>query len=129
MKANKATLLKNFVASYLCTALWVEDETGKADFAKKAKIKAKHDCEVFINKVYAEFTPDEAVAILEYCGSDVTCLAGHDFYLTRNGHGSGFWDKEIYNELAENGGNRLTKLAKECGQVFCIKENGRWYFY
>lgn len=128
MKVNKTSLLNNFILSYLCTALWSEGETGTADFTKKAKIKAKHDCQVFIDKVYAEFTKDEAVAILEYCGSDVTCLAAHDFYLTRNGHGSGFWDKEIYNELAEKGCDRLTKLANECGVVYCTKEKGRWYF-
>jgi hypothetical protein len=36
---------------------------------------------------------------------------GHDFWLTRNGHGAGFWDRS---ELkAHDLGERLTKLCKE----------------
>lgn len=32
-----------------------------------------------------------------YLPSDTEAQAGHDFWLTRNGHGAGFWDKaEIY---------------------------------
>lgn len=40
--------------------------------------------------------------------------AGHDFWLTRNGHGVGFWDRpEIYGEeLAD----QLTRASKACGE-------------
>lgn len=34
----------------------------------------------------------------------------HDFFLTRNGHGSGFWDGD-YKE-----GDKLTEIAKSFGQ-------------
>ena len=37
-------------------------------------------------------------------------MIGHDFYLTRNGHGVGFWDRG-YGEL----GNMLTDAAQEFG--------------
>jgi hypothetical protein len=39
--------------------------------------------------------------------------AGHDFWLTRNGHGAGFWDGEWYKEVGE----RLTKASKAFGEV------------
>ena len=39
-------------------------------------------------------------------------LAGHDFWLTRNGHGAGFWDKG-YGEV----GDRLTKACKAFPEV------------
>lgn len=40
--------------------------------------------------------------------------AGHDFWLTRNGHGAGFWDREV---LDEDGlGRQLSDAAKECGE-------------
>lgn len=39
--------------------------------------------------------------------------AGHDFMLTRNYHGSGFWDGDWPAEV----GKRLTQAAHECGEV------------
>lgn len=37
--------------------------------------------------------------------------AGHDFWLTRNGHGAGFWDGD-YGDV----GDDLTKIAKPFGE-------------
>lgn len=48
------------------------------------------------------------------CGPDYDeweC-AGHDFWLTRNGHGAGFWDRGL-GEL----GNKLTEATKTFGGV------------
>jgi hypothetical protein len=39
--------------------------------------------------------------------------AGHDFALTRNGHGAGFWD----GDWPEPAATELTKLSKEYGEV------------
>jgi hypothetical protein len=39
-------------------------------------------------------------------------LAGHDFWLTRNGHGSGFWD----GDLPEDVSDRLTAASHEYGE-------------
>lgn len=39
--------------------------------------------------------------------------AGHDFWLTRNGHGAGFWD----GDWPEDAGERLTKASKVFGEV------------
>jgi hypothetical protein len=41
-------------------------------------------------------------------------MAGHDFWLTRNGHGAGFWDRTPL----EKGklGDELTKLCKAFGE-------------
>jgi hypothetical protein len=38
--------------------------------------------------------------------------AGHDFWLTRNGHGAGFWDRNLGHV-----GDRLTEAAKKAGEV------------
>jgi hypothetical protein len=41
--------------------------------------------------------------------------AGHDFWLTRNGHGAGFWDR------GKGGlGNKLTEMAKAYGSVRAV---------
>lgn len=47
-------------------------------------------------------------------------LAGHDFWLTRNGHGAGFWDRGE-GEL----GARLTRAAKVYGSVDLYYYRGR----
>ena len=38
---------------------------------------------------------------------------GHDFWLTRNGHGAGFWDGDYDKTMGE----LLTKLSHEFGEV------------
>jgi hypothetical protein len=38
--------------------------------------------------------------------------AAHDFWLTRNGHGAGFWDRGLGKV-----GQKLTKIAKDFGSV------------
>lgn len=40
--------------------------------------------------------------------------AGHDFWLTRNGHGCGFWEQE-WTDLPTNPGERLDRAAKAFG--------------
>jgi hypothetical protein len=47
---------------------------------------------------------------------------GHDFWLTRNGHGAGFWDRG----LGERG-ERLTKWAKTYGEVNLYAHDGTVY--
>jgi hypothetical protein len=50
---------------------------------------------------------------------------GHDFILTRNGHGAGFWDRG-YGALGE----RLTKSAKTFGSITAeIGDDGKIYAY
>ena len=39
--------------------------------------------------------------------------AGHDFWLTRNGHGTGYWDRDMGSV-----GARLTEAAKSFGEVY-----------
>ena len=37
---------------------------------------------------------------------------GHDLWLTRNGHGTGFWDGDYDDDLGE----KLTKISKDMGE-------------
>jgi hypothetical protein len=53
--------------------------------------------------------------------------AGHDFWLTRNHHGAGFWDrgKEFYPDGA---GKRLTNAAHAYGEcTLCVGDDGKIY--
>ena len=46
-------------------------------------------------------------------GCSLEASAGHDFWLTRCGHGAGFWD----GDWAEPHAAALTKLSKDFGEV------------
>ena len=81
-----------FTQGYLDCAEWLLDEDVNRDtlrgWTKLAITKAKADCEDFMqaNKEDLEEFIDT------YCGSGYAS-AGHDFFLTRNRHGAGFWDR------------------------------------
>ena len=52
--------------------------------------------------------------LLQACGASASQV-GHDLWLTRNGHGVGFWDRpEIYGEALSE---ELTRAAKAMGSV------------
>ncbi len=65
-----------------------------------------------------EKSREELARFIARAGSDLADMCpsqvGHDFWLTRNGHGAGFWDRDL-GEL----GDRLTKLAEEFGERYC----------
>jgi hypothetical protein len=51
-------------------------------------------------------------------------MAGHDFWLTRNGHGSGFWDGDWGDEI----GDRLTEASKAYGECnLYVGDDGKLY--
>jgi hypothetical protein len=52
--------------------------------------------------------------------------AGHDFWLTRNGHGAGFWDGDYPQEA----GDRLTDASKAFGEVnLYVGDDGQIWAY
>lgn len=80
----------------------IQDE-GFYDFADETLSHILLDC--------AKFQADNAELLaLAYdrVGYEESS-AGHDFWLTRNGHGAGFWDRSPLD--ADNLGDKLTKAA------------------
>lgn len=48
---------------------------------------------------------------------------GHDFWLTRNGHGAGFWDRDLGDV-----GDKLTEACKQFGEVWpYVGDDGQIY--
>ena len=97
--------MNEFVRHYLETALWssTDESTPEGgepmdknytveDMAPETIAKAKADCERF--QALAGEMLANALDSGE-CGwspDDHTARSAHDFWLTRNGHGAGFWD-------------------------------------
>lgn len=99
--------LPTFVRAYLECALWSSAESEEplnngrdvSDFAPAAIVKATEDC--------ADF---QAACAADLEGIDDS-QAGHDFWLTRNRHGVGFWDRGLGAV-----GDRLTMAAHAYGE-------------
>jgi len=101
--------LKDFTRQYVQTALWSSagengeplDQSFSAEDIAPSTLKVmKTDSKKFLQKNHRDV------------GADMG-HAGHDFWLTRNGHGTGFWDDE--DRYGEDGAKRLSAAAKEFG--------------
>lgn len=99
--------LDDFARQYLVTALWAETDGGDLslessygihDFAPEAIARAIKDCREF-QELARGLYDDEG-------------RAGHDFWLTRCGHGAGFWDGD-YPEH----GDKLTEISNTFGTL------------
>jgi hypothetical protein len=116
--------LDSFTRQYLETALWSSvDDDGKplddvhdvSDFAPEAIARAVEDCKAF---------RETHAADLGATHHDDYDRHAHDLWLTRNGHGTGFWDRE-YGEV----GDRLTDAAHACGECYLyVGDDGLLYF-
>lgn len=108
---------------YVGTALWSStDEStpeggepmdanyGPEDLASEALDSMRRDLADFI-----EGADDDALAFWEAeLGAG---QVGHDFWLTRNGHGAGFWDR-FARGVGAGFGRYLTELAAPYGESY-----------
>mgnify|MGYP003403799712 CR=1 FL=1 len=93
----------------------MDDNYGPEDIAPETLAKMRADCEAFMT------TPEWAEAYA--AGLWDLSLGGHDFWLTRNGHGAGFWDRG-HGAI----GDRLSAAAKAFGGVdLYVGDDGRIY--
>lgn len=121
-------MLEKATRAYLHCALWssnnddsriqagapenMDDEFDIEDIAESVRDEAKKDVETMLVHAATQFakTP-EARDIW-----DAEQL-GHDFWLTRNRHGAGFWDRVSSGHPAYDFGQEMTNYAKLCGTV------------
>ena len=116
--------LDRFLQAYIECALWSslgDDENpldatyDPKDIAPDSIQKMKDDCEKFLT--------DNIGLILKTPLTYTTEQAGHDFWLTRNGHGAGFWDRG----LGDIGG-KLTKACHEFKEInLIVGDDGKLY--
>ena len=74
-----------------------------ATLTPEARAEAAQDCADFVASCLEEFGPDI------FAGLDDSQI-GHDFHLSRNGHGAGFFDRGLGDQ-----GDKLQRAARECG--------------
>lgn len=139
--------MDQFTQAYIKAALWLTtvdcDDYGPDDLSPELLEQITTDCKKF----QADYGHLWADAVIRYrdeywsptarCWQKVTTSdginrewtvdeqAGHDFWLTRNSLGAGFWDKpELY---GEDNAEKLTEVCKAFGEVPLYVEDGKIY--
>lgn len=114
-------LIDDYLAASIWTALdddgYNMDEYSIHDFDSKARERANKDLERFVS---------ECGDLLEKAietGNYTIDMIGHDYSLSRCGHGTGFWDRGL-GEI----GKRLSNIAHAHGDISVFAENGTLYF-
>jgi hypothetical protein len=120
--------------AYIACALWsstdnaatmgetpLDDNYGPEDLAPETRAAMRTDCEAFLAK---------CGGLIEACAGRIKrddspfSKAGHDLWLTRNGHGCGFWD----GDWPEPEASRLDAAAKAMGTCdLYVGDDGRLY--
>lgn len=132
--------LGEFVDGYIECALWSSTDQTREDGGDPLdrNYKARDiDCAALESMVKdsRDFTSSEAIGLQAYCeqlpdggaynkheGTPLS-FAGHDFWLTRNGHGAGFWDRGLGDI-----GTKLSDAARVYGTVDLMPgEDGKLY--
>jgi hypothetical protein len=110
--------LDPFTRAYIHAALWTEDPhpPGGMDYAEcgAAEYNLTRLPAYWIEQAVADcaaFQRDNA-ELLSLAGSAEQ--NGHDFWLTRNRHGAGFWDRGY----PDTAGDALTEAAEAYGEAY-----------
>jgi hypothetical protein len=120
-----------FFDSYIETALWstndesdeyggnpLDDNYGPEDFDDKDLKKLRDEAWEFFETHQADFDNGWPKGVGAYG------QAGHDFWLTRNGHGAGFWDGDWRKPYDD----QLTEASKTYGSVdIMVGDDGKLY--
>jgi hypothetical protein len=113
--------IQQFIKGYTSCMLWSsvgshpeteEDLENLEDYplAEETKEKIEKDCRKWIKTNLLSL---KAYALTYESEYQVWECAGHDYWLTRAGHGVGYWDRGL-GKL----GDRLTKACKKSGYVY-----------
>lgn len=112
--------LDEFTLSYINTALWsstddkdimLEHKYDINDISEECLKQMQEDCKAF-QESNAQWLVPEHLMVSNHMGTALV-RGGQDFWLTRNGHGAGFWDGDwsVEANLA------LTQCSKAYGSV------------
>jgi hypothetical protein len=114
-----------FTHEYATAALWSSTDEDEYPLDRNYTVDDIHpDSLALMRKDCEQFIQENMQDLLTWrCHRySVEEMGGHDFWLTRNGHGSGFWDGDWEKEV----GKRLTKASKQFGEQYLyVDDNGK----
>lgn len=109
-------LVREVTKHYILCAVWSDGTENEcisefSDAASQTSTKDVHKFLLLIEGFMPAFLTTQTIAQI-----------GHDFWLTRNGHGAGFWDRDL-GAL----GAKLSKIAESFGEVYLLLEQDDEY--
>ena len=124
---------EDFVAAYEEAAMWSSTDNSREDggdpldngtyeLSEKTRAVMRKDCDTF-------FDANGMLLALATCKRGTgqyskNAQAGHDFWLTRNGHGAGFWD----GDWSKPHGEALTAACKKFREFYLyVGDDGKVY--
>lgn len=115
---DHAVDIEKMLSGYLTAMLWstrggeedepLDEDHSVEDVSSELEKSSTEDCEKFV-----AMAKEKGIDLGNYVDSDV----GHDFWLTRVGHGAGFWDGDYEADEAKEDGDKLTEIAKTFGNL------------
>ena len=118
--------IDKFTLAYIVCALWSStDDQGEPLDGYDVKDIVSYSLADII-ETCNDFQESNAELLKQYYSRPYMneASAGHDFWLTRNGHGAGFWDRGL-GEL----GDKLTAAAKVYGECdVMLGDDGKLHF-
>lgn len=126
MTTENTTDIDSFTRAYLICALWSESDDNDSPLQENYDIEnlgpgaldvAKQDCALFQRQ-------HEDLLTQMYATGRTPEQAGNDLWLTRNGHGAGFWDRDM-GDL----GDKLADAARDFNNTdLYVGDDGQLYF-
>lgn len=97
----------------------LDDHFGIDDFTVESLEKAKEEVGNFFDQADNKGLTDRAYRFAD------DCRITHDFWLTRKGHGAGFWDGD-YKDDTDDVGDALSTLSRKFSEcTVIVGEDGR----
>lgn len=115
------TALEEMIAAYKEAIFFTEEGVledsirWNSELSDDLKDTIEMHCRMFLNSLSDDFLCE----LEDTQGRFLYSKLGHDFWLTRNGHGAGFWD----GDWGEENGKVLTELARSFGEFFVYLGN------
>lgn len=120
-------VIDEFLSAYIEAALWSSNDPDTEEPLDKDNDEStvhpatlqgmRADCEMFLTKWAEEIALVDSPRGGKWSKWE---QAGHDFWLTRNGHGCGFWD----GDWPEGLDKALTDSCREFGEVYLYVVGG-----
>lgn len=117
--------MDDFTRGYIDCALWLADEEpGPGEWSQHPPYSVANIDVDSLGQIVNECTDFQRSQTKNLLDAVVhhdydSAMAGHDFFLTRNGHGAGYWDRGLGDI-----GEELTKAAHGYGEQELYRGDG-----